>query len=495
MKTKFLNFFKAALFSMAVLSFVSCEETTDEDDGDEVLVEDGFYVVGGGTALAELDPKGLMAVTRNEVLQENKAELKELYIAIKAGAEGFNIVQVSGTTKKTWGPGADFALVDSTMLKQDEPTKAPFWRGSLAETTNKFTVPEDGLYHVVIDTEVGKIVVARVLWGVIGAATPDGWSSSTPLPLSGGFNMNTMKFEIAEIKMLENEYKFRYSNGWKIILDTAKDLGSGKKGIKVNTNFGGTVSALVPGGDNMKNDKYGIYKVSMTWTLGAAYQAEITFVKDAEPLPTYPDAVYVVGDATAYGWDEPGSKAGAVMHKCAGGAPSEGIYWKICHIEASKGFKIAAAKWAAPNLGYTDVKEYDATGIAVSEKDGNMSVATSGMYIVVLNLRDNTVKVSVKDAEVYGIGDAFGSWDEAKAANKFTVNNTDKTLVSPALTAAANIRMYAEHSWIPAWWNAEFIVKSDKIEYRNDGGDQEAVAGTVGQVITLKFDDNTGTIK
>lgn len=93
------------------------------------------------------------------------------------------------------------------------------------------------------------------------------------------------------------------------------------------------------------------------------------------------------------------------------------------------------------------------------------------------------------------IGDAFGSWDAGVETNKFTVDNTAKTLVSPALPASANIRMYADHSWIPDWWNAEFNVFDGVIQYRNDGGDQEAVPGTAGQVITLHFDDNTGTIE
>jgi hypothetical protein len=117
------------------------------------------------------------------------------------------------------------------------------------------------------------------------------------------------------------------------------------------------------------------------------------------------------------------------------------------------------------------------------------------MYIIVLNLRDEMTKVSVKPAEVYGIGDAFGGWDEDAEANKFVVDNAAKTLTSPALVADGSIRMYAQHNWIQDWWNAEFNVFDGKILYRNDGGDQEAVAGTTGQVITLMFDDNTGTIQ
>ena len=125
-----------------------------------------------------------------------------------------------------------------------------------------------------------------------------------------------------------------------------------------------------------------------------------------------------------------------------------------------------------------------------------MKVNESGQYIVVVNLRDNKTKVSVKPAEVFGIGEAFGGiWDAGVPANKFTVDNATKTIVFPALLSNGAIRMYASHAWIPAWWNAEFRVDAGKIDYRNDGGDQAAVNGTAGQKITLKFDDNTGSIQ
>ena len=68
-------------------------------------------------------------------------------------------------------------------------------------------------------------------------------------------------------------------------------------------------------------------------------------------------------------------------------------------------------------------------------------------------------------------------------------------LISPALSASGNVRMYVSHSWIPDWWNSEFNVFGTNIEYRNDGGDQAAVPGTAGQKVTLHFDDNTGSIK
>jgi len=126
-----------------------------------------------------------------------------------------------------------------------------------------------------------------------------------------------------------------------------------------------------------------------------------------------------------------------------------------------------------------------------------MSVAEDGIYMIVLDLRDDEVKVSLTEVEVYGIGVAFaggGDFIEDNAADLFTVNTEANTVVSPALSASGSIRMYAHHPWIPNWWQAEFRVADGAIDYRGNGGDQEAVAGSAGDVITLSFDDNTGTI-
>lgn len=466
---------------IALFAMTSCEKDPEEKP---IPVEDGYYVVGAGTALADYDFKGLMKITRNEVNQTERPGLLEIYIAVKAGTDGFNIGKVEGGKATVYGPGADFAEVAEADKIGDEP-KLWFARGAAQETATKFTVPEDGLYHVIYDVELNKVAVARVEWGVIGGATPEGWGASTPLT-SSAFNLEAMSFEINEMILLTGEFKFRYSGGWKIVLDG--------ENVRVNTNFGGTVGALVPGGDNIPNTVVGLYTVKIDWSLTNGTTATVTKTGDYTP-PSYPAAMYIVGAGTAYGWDTPGTKEDAIMHKLAGGGPSEGIFWKICHIEGGQGFKLSAANWSEPNLDHNKVDSWDEEGVTVTADGGNWTVANSGMYVVVLNLRDNAVKVSIKPAEVFGIGDAFGGWDAGVAANKFTVDDAAKTITSPALPAAGNIRMYAAHSWIPAWWNAEFNVYSGVIEYRNDGGDQEAVAGTVGQVITLHFDDNTGTIE
>ena len=295
-------FFKgtAVLMVLAVFSMLAINSCKDDPEPTPIPVEDGLYIMGGGTALDSLSGDGLMTKAKNEVLQEVRSTLYEMYIAVEAGTAGFNLVNVVGGVEEMWGPGPDFAVVAPEDLDVEEP-QAGLWRGSYEISESAFTVPEDGLYHVMVDTELGVMAIAKVEWGLIGGATPGGWSDDTPLNESA-FDKNTISFTIDEVTIGKEAFKFRYSGGWKVILDTALVVGTeGQIGVRVNTNFGGAVNALVPGGDNIQNDQRAIYAFDMTWELGEGTSATMTYVKDAEPLG-YPDNLHLVG-ASVGGWD------------------------------------------------------------------------------------------------------------------------------------------------------------------------------------------------
>ena len=68
------------LVALAAMVVVSCKKD-DDDDNPPVVVLDGYYVMGAGTAVNDLNSNGLMKVTRNEVVQKDRDELMELYIA------------------------------------------------------------------------------------------------------------------------------------------------------------------------------------------------------------------------------------------------------------------------------------------------------------------------------------------------------------------------------------------------------------------------------
>ena len=486
------------LTMIALVSITSCND--DEPDPDPILVEDGLYIRGAGTALTELSADGLLKKARNEVLNAETTDpretLYEMYIPIQAGSEGFNIVNVVGGEESVWGPGSDFAKVAEEDVDVEEPQNG-LWKGSYMETEDPFTVPEDGFYHVVVETELGIVAMARVNWGLIGGATPGGWSEDTELTESA-FDLNTMSYTADEVTMLENDFKFRYSGGWKIFLDSTAALPGypEKSGVRINTNFGGSVDNLVPGGDNIANAEYAVYDFDLTWTLEDGYSATQTFVREGEPLPEYPEELYMIGASIGgWTWADDGIQM-IPVHS------NPHVFWKIVYIEsgvADAGVKFAPEMDWGQDFG-VNAGAGETDGVWEKGSDNLPDVAESGYYMVVVNLLDETIEVN--DPKVYGIGDAFGTWDAAQAANLFTVDNTAKTLTSPVFAADGNLRMHVTASTLTNvdgdavdWWQAEFNVIDGNIEYRGTGGDQAAVPVTQGQTVTLDFTTETGTIE
>ncbi len=407
---------------MAMLVVVSCKKDDEEETPGPTPVEDGIYVTGAATGVATPGINGLMSIARNEVTQEDRAELKEIYMAVSA-TDGFNIVVVSGSTTTTYGPGADFAEV--TEPDGDEPTLG-LWRGSLVETADKFTVPSDGLYHIAYDEELMIVVVARVEWGVIGAATPGGWGESTALP-STGFDLNTMTFEITDLTLTKADWKFKYSNGWKLILDPDFDLGGGDVGIKVNSNFGGAVDALVAGGDNIVNDASGKYTATMVWTLGGGHTATMTKTADLEIFDYTNTELGLIGNALIIGGVQQNWEVTAMVHvPVVEGETNYTWTWEGVEVVVTDttGFKIREGQdWTQKSIGYNDVTM---AGLSADDfgtnGDGNFIPLVAGTYDMVLfiNAETDTYTFTVNPVgaapELYMLGDGCAAgWDNTLA--------------------------------------------------------------------------------
>lgn len=284
------NLFKgwASIIALALIAMVTMVSCGEEEPPPPVVL-DGIYVKGDATALTALDSKGMLETTRNERNQTERQTLKEIYIAVSASGT-FSLVDVTGGVETMWGAGSDFAEVPAEELDGEEP-KNGLWRGTYTPDGAAFSVPEDGLYHIMLDTELGKMAIAKVVWGVIGAASPGGWSESTNLTAS--FDKNMMDFTGSEIAMKKGDFKFRYSDNWKVYLDTTEVLpDSDNKGVAVNTNFGGAVDALVPGGDNINMTDPAYYTISVKWELGMGTTVTLTRGDD---LPSTDYSTYNMG--------------------------------------------------------------------------------------------------------------------------------------------------------------------------------------------------------
>lgn len=427
-KSNFLSTVKLSWMVLLALLMVvsSCKKDDDDDDDNPPIVLDGVYVKGASTPFADFDSKGMLKATRNEVTQEERAQLLEIFITLKAGDPGFNIVQVAGSTRKTFGPGADYAVVAEADRTNDEP-KLDFWRGTFVETETTMKVLADGLYHIVIDTELGKIVVVPVqYWGLIGAATPGGWGGDTQLA-AGTFDLNTMTFEATDVVMTKADFKFRYSGGWKVDIDPLFDLGEGVVGVRVNTNFGGAVGALVPGGSNIANETGGKYTAKMVWTLGTGFAATMTKTGDLDVVNYTDTELGLIGDGLVvdgapWGWDN-----GYQLHKPV--VENETNYtWTWNGIEvttAGGGFKIReGADWNGLSFGYPAVVM---AGLAAADfetnGDGNfIPKVDGGIYDVtfkidaVTDVKTFTINPAGAAPELFILGDgSLAGWDNTLA--------------------------------------------------------------------------------
>ena len=464
------------------MMFTSCDGGTT-GGGTVTIVEDGFYVVGEASAIASLEAEGaevaIMANGTNENASNAAREgMYEKYIALEGG-KPFQLVLKEGATETVYG--AELAEV---ALSGNEQPEITVQRGKMVENTT-MQVPADGLYHIVLDLNLDGsledklILVAPVEWGVRGGMNGWGFTAGT----RSEFNKTTMTYTWEGQALAANgEFKFAYGAGWKIELNALADAtdANDERYIKANTNLGAN---CLPGGDNIKVADAGTYTITLTYTLaqGAianSYKFETTLTAKDET----PTEMYMIGqDFGAWTWDNPGVVALTPVNG------KSGEFWTIKYFTAANGFKFCPKKeW---NGDFTSLGE-DA-GFTVA--DGNCFVAEDGLYMVYVNLADN--KLTIEPAAVYGIGDCFGGWDAKMEAAKFAVSEDGKALTM-TVPAAGNLRIYAESTAATSdWWTREFNVFEGKIEYRGNGGDQAPVAVTAGQVVTLNFADNTGSIQ
>lgn len=207
---------------------------------------------------------------------------------------------------------------------------------------------------------------------------------------------------------------------------------------------------------------------------------------------TTPEHLYVVGGFCGWDWGNSFEFVPVYDH------PE--MYWRMVWIDEA-GVKInTAQEWDGNQKGYNDITVAgDLAGNISANGDGNICSTTPQWYLMVVTAsvsgRDIKYTVEFNEPNVYLIGDTFGGWDELMAGSKFDVPTTmDADFVSPAFKADGEIRAYVK---VPGndWWHSEFMVFNGEIAYRGKGGDQERVAGKVGQKLYLNFATGKGSIK
>lgn len=217
------------------------------------------------------------------------------------------------------------------------------------------------------------------------------------------------------------------------------------------------------------------------------------------PPVNLPSNVYVVGNFCDWKWDNCFD-----MVQVYG---TDNTFWRLVYIDDS-GIKLnSAAAWNGSEVGYAGITVSGDCKDDIIDNGGNIASKNPGWYLVIVTTsvvnREIHYDVQFNKPTIWLIGPAAGSTDYAEEAEgwSFTVPTTkDGDFVSPAFAGSVpggdgdGVRMYVK---VPGhdWWHSEFVVLSDKIEYRATGGDQARAAGSAGQKVYLNFAKGTGEIK
>ena len=217
------------------------------------------------------------------------------------------------------------------------------------------------------------------------------------------------------------------------------------------------------------------------------------------PPVNLPSHIYVVGNFCDWKWDNCFD-----MVQVYG---TDNTFWRLVYIDDS-GIKLNSAdKWNGSEAGYAGITVSGDCKDDIIDNGGNIASKNPGWYLVIVTTsvvnREIHYDVQFNKPTIWLIGPAAGSTDYAEEAEgwSFTVPTTkDGDFVSPAFAGSVpggdgdGVRMYVK---VPGhdWWHSEFVVLSDKIEYRATGGDQARVAGSAGQKVYLNFSKGTGEIK
>jgi len=484
----------------------SCEEKVDPiiggGDGD-IAVGDGFYFAKAGEDPATTAWLQAATVDAPDFSAQAREGFVSTYAYLTAGS--YNLVEVeSKAVVNTYGGTVEsITEVPSADNEECETTEYSLVNASVDGAA--FSIAADGLYVLAYDAITSEIVYDQIVSaGIIGAATPGGWSADTPM--IGSATADGANWSIEGVTLDVGQMKFRFNCRWAI--DRRIDSGEpfdNANGYTIFTNYGGAIDNLLPGneGANIEIAEYAVYTVTFAWSPNSGVSATATKTGEAEEKPEYPAELYVVGGSLGgWDWDVNGVQLNPVHS-------NPHLFWAIVWLDNDTDTPLDPAD---PGLKFSPIASWDdnfgvdagagaTEGVYGKGNDNVPGITTSGYYMIVANMVVGSETVEVNKPLIYGVGDAF-EWT-FDPPFIFTEDAANKVMTSPAFTVDGNVRMYTTATTFtpvgdaPAveWWHAEFNVFNGVIEYRGTGDDQAAVAGTAGQTVSLKFTDGTGTFQ
>lgn len=183
----------------------------------------------------------------NTVTVKVKPYLSTSWIYVPGAYESWDIASADSLVSLT-GNNIYTGIIDfDAASSQFKLTTAKNWNVNYGSSDNATLVlngsnmksPGAGSYQITADLNALTIELTKMQWGVIGDATPGGWSADTDMKYNNGDSTWSVTTALTA-----GTFKFRLNGAW-------------------SKNYGGSSGTLVSGGDNITISTAGTYKVVM----------------------------------------------------------------------------------------------------------------------------------------------------------------------------------------------------------------------------------------
>lgn len=342
----------------------------------------------------------------------------------------------------------------------------PVIGGTFDAGDKNIQIGEAGVYDITLNysAEGSTILVEEhvAAYSLIGEINGDSWTKDVVMTEKDGVWSSP-------VVNITGGFKIRYDFSW------ADENCYGAESKEFVVTIGTPFTAVQPG-ENITLPEAGDYKVTFNPTTKEVTVSAVAF----------PEHLYMIG-AEFGGWDWTSDgivEMTPVLHNPEWGADAEGQFYTVRYFTAGEGFKFCATKAWSGDFWGLDIND------GFTEAGGNCTVTESGFYLVHIDFKAG--KVHVEPARVYGIGDAFGGWDEEMEDARFVA---DGKVLKATVAKAGNIRMYVASSIATSgWWTREFNVIEGKIVPRLMD-ELPGVPALANQVVKLDFNAGTGAIE
>lgn len=369
-------------------------------------VPPGLYIVGDATAGGWNNPVPVPSQQFTKI----DAYSFSIQTVLTAG-KSYLFLPVNGDWTHKYGGATDGVSAAGALLKD-----------GAVPGSNTPAPATTGLYKIVVNFQTSTYTVTPVAIPnnlyIVGDATAGGWSNPVPVPSQQFTKIDNYSFAITTNLTAGKSYLFLPVNGdWSHKYGGATD-GTASPGVLL-------ADGDVPGSNTPAPATTGLYTVI------------VNFATSSYTVAPMPSNLYIVGDATAGGWNNPVPVPSQQFTKI-----DDFSYGIVINLTAGKSYLFLPVNgdWSHKYGGSTDGTSSPGTLLADGAVPGSNTPApaTSGLYSIIVNFATNTYTVTAVPSNLYIVGDATaGGWNNPVPvpSQQFTQISTGVFQVSIPLTA------------------------------------------------------------